>query len=247
VVAGINCACGSCALCKKGLERHCSHRSVVGIQGRDGAFAELLALPRHNLISLPDTISNADAVYAEPLAAVLRVADQVPIGSDTRIAVVGDGRMGLLFAGVGGALGWNLVLVGKHPSKLLKTGIDAAFVSPGEAPQGSFDLAIDCCGSGSGLEEALRLLRPEGKLVLKTTTTQPGSCDFNALVINEISLIGSRCGSLEQAIQFLEGGGFRPSSLTTAQFSLSQGREAFRVAREKGQVKVLLQIDGSGP
>jgi alcohol dehydrogenase len=246
VVGGINCACGTCEICRQGRERHCPNRSVVGISKRSGAFAERISLPRKNLVRLSDKILDEDAVYAEPLAAVLRMAEQAAMGGADRTAILGDGRLGLLAAGAGAALGWKVSLVGKHDGKMNRIqGVDARF-KPGEAGGASFDTVVDCTGSPDGLDEALRLLRPQGKLFMKTTVAAERELDLNRIVIDEITVIGSRCGSMEGAVEFLARGAFKPSVLTSARFPLSKGVEAFEAARDPGQVKVILEVAG-GP
>lgn len=242
VIGNINCGCGECAFCRDGLDRHCPNRTVMGILDRQGCFAEKITLPLNNLVKVPDGISDEEAVYSEPLAAVLRMADQDAVRPGDKVAVLGDGRMGLLCIGVGGVLGWDVTLVGKHPERAAIFGENLAILEPGRAPRASFDAAVDCTGSPSGMVEAMRLLKPQGRLVLKTTLADRGPLDLNRLVINEINLIGSRCGSLDKAVEFLSRGGFSPSVLTSARIPLSRGVEAFETAKSPETVKVLLEI-----
>ncbi|MHC4941821.1 MAG: MDR/zinc-dependent alcohol dehydrogenase-like family protein [Planctomycetota bacterium] len=245
VVGGINCACGKCDSCLQGLERHCPHRSVLGILNKSGAFAERITLPWKNLVPVPDKVLDEDVVYAEPLAAVLRMAEQFPMDPEERIAVLGDGRLGLLAAGAGVELGWKVSLVGKHDEKMNRIpGVESCF-KPGEAAAASFDMAVDCTGSPDGMDEALRLLKPQGKLFLKTTVAGDRPLDLNRLVIDEITMIGSRCGPMDRAVEFLAQGRFKPSVLTSARFPLSKGVEAFEAAGESAQIKVLLDVAGS--
>lgn len=241
VVGGINCPCGACDLCLRGLERHCSSRSVLGILGRDGAFAEHLVLPLNNLAKIPDSLTDEMAVFTEPVAAVLRIPEQTQITNKERVVILGDGRLGLLAAGVGIALGWKVSLVGKHPEKMRIVQGAVTRYAPEEADQGTFDVAIDCTGSPLGIKEACRLLRPEGRLVMKTTIANPGSVDLTPMVINEITLVGSRCGDMKSAVKFLEQGLFDPSVLISARYPLSRGVEAFDEAKKPGSIKVLLE------
>lgn len=242
VVGGINCSCGSCPLCLDGLGRHCPNRSVLGILGRPGAFAETISLPLENLVAVPATVSMDDAVYAEPLAAVLRIAEQTTLAEDDEVAILGDGRLGLLAAGVGLALGWRITVVGKHPERAPLLLGEVPYLAPGQAPSAVFDVAIDCTGSSKGFPEALRLLKPQGKLVLKTTVASRAAVDLNLAVINEVTIIGSRCGSLRDSMAFLTSKRFSPAVLTSQSFPLSRGVEAFKAASDPNKIKVLLEI-----
>jgi len=244
VVGGINCPCGVCERCREGMPFHCPARTVLGILGRQGAFAERIALPAANLVRVPDGVPDEEAVFAEPLAAVLRMEEQNPFAPRDRVAVVGDGRLGLLAAGVGLVKGWRLALVGKHPERLDLLPGRPPFFPPGGAPASSFDIAVDCSGSPGGFAEALRLLKPQGRLVLKTTVALREGADLNRIVIDEIRVIGSRCGPMDQAVAFLAEGRFKPSVLTTARFPLSKGLDAFSAAQNPGQIKVLLDTAG---
>jgi threonine dehydrogenase-like Zn-dependent dehydrogenase len=219
---------------------------VLGILGRAGAFAERTALPLVNLVKVPAGIPDEDAVYAEPLAAVLRIREQVEIVQGARVAILGDGRLGLLAACVGIVLGWDVSLVGRHPDKMREAASRAQRFITGEAQGGSFDIAVDCTGSCDGLQEALRLLKPRGKLVLKTTVAESAPMNLNAVVINEVEIIGSRCGNMYDAVRFLEQTRFRPSILTTATYPLSRGEEAFRAAEAPENIKVLLDAAERG-
>ncbi len=243
VVGGINCACGRCDLCLRGRERHCPHRTVLGIVGQQGAFAEYISLPKKNLVRVPDHISNEDAVYAEPVAAVLRAYDQAQVSPEHRLAILGDGRLGLLAGGIARSFGWNVTLIGKHPNKLDKIDVPHLMYGSQELPERSFDVVMDCTGSEEGLFAAVRLLRPEGKLILKTTIAgQHRRFDFTQMVINEITLIGSRCGSMTDAVDYLGRSSFHPSVLTSARFALSNAEAAFKSAVEPDTIKVLLDV-----
>jgi threonine dehydrogenase-like Zn-dependent dehydrogenase len=211
--------------------------------GRQGAFAERITLPQENLVKVPDNVSSEDAVYAEPLAAALRIQEQTRISSQDRVAVLGDGRLGQLVCGVGSTLNWDLTLVGLDPEKMKKAAhLVASHYLPNDGPAQTYDLVVDCTGSPRGIKEALRLLKPQGRLVLKTTTHESLLFNFSVMVIHEIQVIGSRCGSMEQAVAFLTRGIFKPSVLTSARFPLSQGDRAFEAAMEPGQLKVILEM-----
>lgn len=246
VVGGINCGCGRCDDCLKGKERHCADRTVLGILGRPGAMAEKTCLPERNLVAVPEGVTDEAAVFAEPLAAVLRMGEQTAIERGDRVAVLGDGRLGLLAASVGEALGWDLSLVGKHPGRMERffPGLDRCL--PGEARAASFDVVIDCTGNPAGVAEGLRLLRPMGRLILKTTTAQGGRVNLTPLVVNEIQAIGSRCGDLSSSIRLLSAGKIDPSRFISKRYPLEKGVEAFRAAREGGVLKVLVEMPGYG-
>ncbi|RMF86270.1 MAG: alcohol dehydrogenase, partial [Nitrospinota bacterium] len=193
VVGEINCGCGRCTFCQAGLSRHCPHRSVLGILQRDGAFAEYLTLPIGNLHEVPASIPDQEAVFIEPLAAALEILDQVTITPQDRVLLVGDGKLALLIAQVVHTTGCTLCCVGKHPTKLRllqPLGIETTLLSAYTPRQ--FDLVIEASGAPSGLEVALRSLRPRGTLVLKSTYAGEFRWNPAQLVIDEITLIGSR-------------------------------------------------------
>ena len=242
VVAAINCGCGVCEVCLGGDERHCRNRTVVGIVGRGGVFTERIVLPTKNLIPLPDDLPDEEAVYAEPLAAVLRITDQTEIAPADRVAVLGDGRMGLLTCGVGASLGWNITLMGRHPEKMALAPKGVGRGGPEHAGTGAFDVVVECSGSTEGFQEALGMLKPRGRLVLKTTVAASALVDLNPLVIHEIEVIGSRCGPMGRAVEFLTRPGWRPSVLTSCRYPLCHGDRAFRAAGRKDTVKVLIDV-----
>ncbi|MGN6368346.1 MAG: MDR/zinc-dependent alcohol dehydrogenase-like family protein [Phycisphaerae bacterium] len=209
VVGEINCVCGKCDMCNRGLSSHCFHRSVIGIQGRDGAFADFLRIPTRNLHALPDHLSNDEAVFVEPLAAAFQILRQVPIEKRTRVTVLGDGRLGLLVAQTLARTGCKLTLVGKHESKLslierirtgaannnIRTLLDRELTTARDQ-----DVVIDCTGRAEGFERALQLLRPRGTLVMKTTVAANKPLNLAPIVIDEINVLGSRCGPFPEAI-----------------------------------------------
>ncbi|MFH1998941.1 MAG: zinc-binding dehydrogenase, partial [Planctomycetota bacterium] len=226
---------------RNGQERHCPHRSVLGILNRDGALAEYITLPIRNLVKVPDSIASEEAVYAEPLAAVLQIAEQAALTLSDKVVVLGDGRLGLLAANVFGTSGHDITIMGLSRSKMNRALSVSSCLLPHEAEDHAYDVAIDCTGSPSGFERALSLLKPRGRLILKTTVARRGVVDLNPLVINEITLIGSRCGSLNAAVDFLDKSTFAPSSLTSATFSLSNGLQALEAAMDPANIKVLLE------
>src|SRR5262245_44184585 len=209
VVGEINAGCGRCAECRAGDPRHCLARTVLGIKNRDGAFAEFLSLPSENLIEVPDSISDLEAVFAEPLAAACRILDQVEISGSSRVAVVGDGKLGQLVLQALRQTGCGLTLVGKHDRKLdlaSRSGARAVRLSEREGLSGEFDVVVEASGSPSGIELALALVRPKGILVLKSTHHGITTVNTSLIVVNEIEVVGSRCGRLGASIDLLSKG-----------------------------------------
>jgi threonine dehydrogenase-like Zn-dependent dehydrogenase len=246
VVGEINAGCGACALCRAGDPRHCPARTVLGIHGRDGAFAEYLQLPAANLLPLPDELTDERAVFAEPLAAAVGITERVRIGAGARAAVVGDGKLGLLCAQALKVLtGARVTLVGRHDSKLrIARRRDIETFKAEKMPASftrAFDVTVEASGSPRGFETALRLLRPRGTLVLKSTFH--GTTELNAapVVVDEISIVGSRCGRLAPALELLRRGLVDVDSLVHEEFPLSAGVRAFARAAEPGVLKVLLR------
>ena len=253
-VAGeINAACGSCELCTAGLPRHCPARTVLGIAGRSGAFAEYLTLPEQNLHPLPETVSDEEAVFIEPLAAAFEIVEQVDIGDSSTVCVIGDGRLGLLAAQVLAARVQDLLVLGRHPENLALLGqrgirtmlapaAGSAAAIEAIAAAGRFDIVAECSGSATGLELAMDLVRPRGTIVLKSTIAGARGLDLNRLVIDEITLTGSRCGPFEPAIEALASRQVDVRGMIGARFKLEQGLEAFERAGQPGALKVLLKI-----
>jgi threonine dehydrogenase-like Zn-dependent dehydrogenase len=253
VVGEINAGCGRCAWCQAGDARHCPQRTVLGIKGRDGAFAQFLKLPLENLLVVPDEISNERAVFTEPLAAACGIVERVPQlideGSDMRrVVVIGDGKLGLLCAQALQVLTRaDVTLIGKHKSKLeiaARRGIETRTADEIGAAKNlarAFDCAVEATGNASGFNLALEFLRPRGALVLKSTFQ--GATDINAarIVVDEISVVGSRCGRFAPALELLARGSVDVESLISDEFALADGVRAFRRAGERGALKVLLR------
>ena len=245
VVGGINCVCGKCDMCASGLSNHCRDRTVLGIAGRDGAMAEYLTLPEANLQVVDEKISDEQAVFVEPLAAALQIAKQVRIDSRWKIAVLGDGRLGLLAAQVLANMNKSVMLVGKHPEKLLvadKRGIRVSLADSVVA-KNDFDLVVECTGAGSGLLMASKMVRPRGTIVLKSTYAGKAECDLSQLVVNEVTLIGSRCGTFGEAIEALKNGQVDVSGMISRVFPLEKICEAMEFAGKPEVIKVLLRMD----
>lgn len=244
VVGEINAGCGKCELCRAGDSRHCATRTVLGIVGRDGAHAEFLQLPAVNLIPVPDNIPDEHAAFTEPLAAACGTLERVPITPDDRVAVIGDGKLGLLCAQVVALTGATTLMIGKHDTKLriaARRGIETS--TPKEAAKRTrqFDIVVEASGSAGGFNLALDLLRPQGKLVLKSTFQ--GTTEINAarVVVDEISIVGSRCGRFAPALDLLKRNAIDVDSLISEEYPLAKGVHAMKRARTKGVLKVLLR------
>ncbi|MBX7099874.1 MAG: alcohol dehydrogenase catalytic domain-containing protein [Myxococcaceae bacterium] len=244
VVGEINAGCGTCARCAAGDPRHCPTRTVLGIVGRDGAHAELVRLPARNLFRVPAAVSDRRAVFVEPLAAACGVLERCPLERGMRVAVVGDGKLGLLCALVLQHAGFAPVLFGRHAAKLGIAGgcgVATRVVRGPEAPR-AFDVAVECSGAPGGLELALSLLVPQGRLVLKSTFHGLASFDTARVVVDELQLIGSRCGRFPPALALLEqaGDALPVEQLVSAVLPLAQGVQALERAAAPGVLKVLL-------
>jgi threonine dehydrogenase-like Zn-dependent dehydrogenase len=243
VVAEINFACGRCAFCQRGLARHCPTRTVMGIVGQDGAFAEQVVVPVANLHEVPDEIDDEQAVFTEPLAAAFEILEQIDLSPRSEALVLGDGKLGLLVAQVLALAGANVLLVGKHPAHLelaRARGIGAVELDRWDrAPR---DLVVDATGSAHGFNLALRATRPRGQLVLKSTVAERTPADLAHLVVQEITVVGSRCGPFAPAIAALRRGTVETRAMIHGRFALSDGVAAFARAREPGALKVLLRI-----
>jgi threonine dehydrogenase-like Zn-dependent dehydrogenase len=245
VVGEINCSCGTCVVCRSGRPRHCPTRTVLGIDRRDGAFAEFLRLPEDNLHVVPPGLPPERAVFTEPLAACYRILEQVDVGPSTRVVVLGDGRLGLLAAQVLHTTGAHVTVVGRTESKLtvarsLKLRTDTA-ESAAARFRGLVDVVVDATGSPSGLAAALELVRAEGTIVMKTTVAGAVPLEGGAFVVNEVKLVGSRCGSFEPALAALAAGAIQVDKLISAVYPLAQWSQAFEAAQSAGGLKVLLR------
>ncbi len=246
VVSEINCGCSVCDFCVKGLKNHCLQRRVIGIKGKNGALAEYLTLPVENLFDVPDSVSDEEAVFIEPLAAAFEILEQVHIKPNDRIAVLGDGKLGLLTAMVLQHSVSELCLIGKHPEKLDLAGssqIDTLLLE--NLPRdNSFDLVVEATGNPGGFELAQEILKPRGTLVLKSTATESKELNLSSLVINEITLVGSRCGPFSPAIKALENKAVDVKPLISSIFPADKALEAFKIAAEKNTFKVLVDFKG---
>jgi threonine dehydrogenase-like Zn-dependent dehydrogenase len=243
VVGEINLACGHCPNCMRKLERHCPHRTVLGIVHHPGAFQEFFTLPQRNLHILPDGISTESAVFIEPLAAACEILDQVRIHAGEKIAVLGDGKLGLLISQTLHAHGAKVLQFGRHREKLLiasRAGIETASVNA-PLPDACFDFVVDATGTREGLSSAVKMVKPRGTIILKSTVHGEVAIDTAPVIVNEITLIGSRCGRFEPAMELLRLGTVRVDRLIADRFPLAAAPEAFARAAGKGVLKVLLE------
>ncbi len=245
IVGEINVGCGVCEKCLRGDPRHCPVRTVLGIVGRDGAHAEFLRLPSRNLIEIPNNVSDEQAVFAEPLAAAYGITEQVDVSLDTRVAVIGDGKLGLLCAMSLALRSQNVSLIGKHVSKMAiaqKSDVETIELSGlTTSMHGHFDVVVEASGSESGFATALDLVRPRGKIVLKSTFHGTPAWQASRVVVDEITIVGSRCGRFRPALDLLANGSVNVESLISDEFPLSDGLAAMGHASKTGVIKVLLR------
>ncbi|MGQ9559647.1 MAG: MDR/zinc-dependent alcohol dehydrogenase-like family protein [Candidatus Oleimicrobiaceae bacterium] len=243
VVAEINIACGKCRFCSKGLARHCLNRTVLGIEGRSGVFAEYVAIPTANLIEVPSTISDLEAVFIEPLAAAVEILEQLHLKPEDRVAIIGDGKLSALIAQVLKLTGCALIVVGKHQTKLNRfsqMGIPTTVRN--NLPKRSYSAVVEASGAPSGFELALQLVEPRGTVVMKSTYTEHPSVDLSRLVVDEITLVGSRCGPFSAAIRLLRQKLVEVEPFVTRTLPFSQALEAFALAQEAEAFKVQLDM-----
>lgn len=244
VVGEINCACGACPICIDGKPEHCPNRTVLGLSGRNGAFAEYLTIPSANLHVVPDTLTLYSAVFVEPLAACFRITEQLHVSPDLGVAVLGDGKLGLLAAQVMRLSGCRLLAVGRHQHKLKildRLGIRTAMESDQDLDE-RFDMVIECTGRPQGFELARSLLDPAGILVQKSTYVENVTVDISKLVVDEIRVVGSRCGPFEPAIRALLRGLINVADLIDRRFPLEMGLQAFEYAVKEESLKVILEM-----
>jgi len=250
VVAGINFGCGHCDICLAGDQRHCGNRTVIGIRGRNGVFADFCPIPVSNLHFVPDSIEDDEAVFTEPLAAALEITRQVEVSERSRVVVLGDGKIGLLCALVLRQFTSNTVLIGRHQQNFhiaSEQGVHTICSqgkSTGATSQietGKFDLVVEATGSPDGINEAVRLARPEGKVLIKTTSFEKSVIDLAYVVVNELSIIGSRCGEIQLTLDFMKKKVIDLHPLIEAVYPIQSFDKAFEHALRKGSRKILIR------
>ena len=240
VVGEINTSCGECDHCRRGLVTHCQQRRVLGILNWDGAFAEYMLSPTSLLHPVPENVPDEVAVFAEPVAAAYAALRDLPPDAGERVIVFGDGRLGQVIAAAFVAEGYDPLLVGRHAAKLeiaKRQGIRTASAMPAGV---EFDVAVDATGRAEALSSILDCLRPRGTLILKTTSAHPGTLDLSRIVVNELRVIGSRCGPFPQALAAFSTGRLDPKALISASYPLSEAQRAFAHATQSSALKVLL-------
>lgn len=243
VVGEINCVCHQCRFCDMEIPHHCISRTVVGIYNRPGVFAEYVSLPEENLHIVPDTVPNNVAVFTEPLAAAFRITEQIDITPEDRIIVLGDGKLGQLVSQTLRLYSRHIFCVGRHTAKMKMLSLfDIPTVPAGSDVEGNADIVVDATGKPEGLHQALSLVRPEGTIVLKTTCADPLALESSLAVVNEVRILGSRCGPFRPAIEALAMGTVEPRPMITAAFPLVDAVHAMNCAQEPGAMKVLLHI-----
>ncbi len=247
VVGEINAGCGECVLCTSGDPRHCPARTVLGIVGRDGAHADFLQLPSRNLLEVPDSVTDEQAVFAEPLAAAYGITEQVAVETESKVVIVGDGKLGLLCAMSLALHSQNVTIVGKHRTKIAiaeRSGVMGVLldeVNPSMLNQA--DIVVEASGSESGFAAAIDLVRPRGKIVLKSTFHGSPVWAASRVVVDEINIIGSRCGRMQPALGLLETGAINVDDLIDGEYRLADGVDAMTRAAGNGVLKILLKPD----
>ena len=244
VVGEINCSCWDCETCRRGLPTHCPNRTVIGILGRDGAFADYISVPQKNLHLVPDSLSTDEAVFVEPVAAAFQILRQKLVQKGDRVTVLGDGRLGNLCAQVLAWSGCEVLVVGKHKSKLgvlSDLGIQTTLLGD-VTPQRDQDIVVDCTGSATGLPTALQFVRPWGTVILKTTVAGEQTLALAPIVIDEVRVIGSRCGPFPDAIAALDAGHVSVKPLISDRFPLDNAVAALQHTASQPVLKVLLDV-----
>ena len=243
VVGEINVGCGLCPSCKDNLERHCSNRTVLGILKRNGAFAEFLSLPEKNLHVIPDSISDEQAVFIEPLAAAFEITEQANLNSDWNIAIVGDGRLAFLIANVLKLYCPKIVCFGRYETKLAnlkKLGLETKIGIKSD-DEHKFDLVVEATGNNSGFVDTMKLIKPRGTVILKSTIASKENLDLTSTVVNEITLIGSRCGKFRPAIDALDKKEISVDPLIDSVFTFENFQDAIDYSKKPNTLKVFLK------
>jgi threonine dehydrogenase-like Zn-dependent dehydrogenase len=242
VVGEINADCGQCEQCRNGRRTHCENRTVLGIVNRDGVFAEYLSLPVENLHAVPESVPDVMAVFTEPLAAALEIREQIHVQPTDRVLVIGAGRLGQLVAQTLALTGCDLRVVARYDGqrRLLRGRAIDCVEEAGIQPW-RWDIVVEATGSPEGFALARKAIRPRGTLVMKSTYKGEVTLNLSSLVVDEITLVGSRCGPFEPALRLLESRQVDPTALISAEFPLSEGMKAFEAAGRPGAMKILVR------
>jgi len=242
VVGEINCGCGKCPYCLGGMKTHCPARTTLGIGGRDGAFAEYVTLPVENLLEVPANVTDEEAVFTEPLAAAFEITEQVHVKPTDKVLVMGDGKLGLLSAFVLSLTRADVTLAGKHEDKLKMAEdkrIETVFIG-NLGKDRVYDIVVEATGTAGGIKQAMELVKPGGTIVLKSTVAESKEISLNPIVVDEIKVIGSRCGPFEPALRALSSGLIDVKPLITAIYPIEKAMEAFERAADRNSLKVIL-------
>lgn len=244
VVGEINCGCGACNLCRAGLEKHCDRRTTIGISGRPGCFADYLTLPVANIHEIPETVAYEEAVFTEPLAAAFEIREQCQVQSKDRVLILGDGKLGILCAAVLQLTGAHVTLAGKHTGKLnVASGQGVHAVKLEDLPKEKlFDIVVEATGNADGVKIAMNMTRARGTIILKSAMAHAASCDLTPVVIREITMIGSRCGPFEPALDAIARRTIDVRPLITGIYPLRDSLRAFAEAQESDALKVLIDF-----
>jgi 2-desacetyl-2-hydroxyethyl bacteriochlorophyllide A dehydrogenase len=242
VTAEINCGCGTCEYCKNGMERHCPNRTVIGIKDRDGAFAEYICVPAKNVVTIPDSVPDASAVFIEPLAAALEIKEQVSL-EHKNVLLIGDGKLGILIAHVLSTANCEATAIGNHQEKLGMIGkLGVKTMLSNQFQRKQFDIVVEASGNPDAFSLAVECTKPHGTLVLKSTYARDLTFNPSPFVVNEITVVGSRCGRFSDALQYLEL--YKPdfSWMISKEFSIEDGMEAFEYSKKPWVLKVILKM-----
>ena len=246
VVGEINCACQECSYCHKNLQRHCPNRSTLGIWQKDGCFSEYFTLPKENVIAISDNIDDITATFTEPLAAAYEILEQIHIQPTDKVAILGDGKLGLCISLVFAAMNINYVHIGKHPEKLeisKKLGAKTMLLNEiTDKEKKSFDVVIEATGSTGGFETSASLVKPRGTLVLKSTIVAQEGLNLASIVVDEIKIQGSRCGQFAPVVKLLENKKIDVTPLVSGIYDVDDFENAFKKNSEKGTLKVLVKF-----
>ena len=246
VVGEINCACNDCSWCHQGLQRHCPNRSTLGIWQKDGCFSEYFTLPKENVIEISDNIDDTTATFTEPLAAAYEILEQVHIKPDAKVAILGDGKLGLCISLVFSALNIDYIHIGKHEEKLAiskNLGAKTMLLSEiKEEDKKSFDVVVEATGSTGGFETSASLVKPRGTLVLKSTIVAREGLNLASIVVDEVNIVGSRCGQFRPILRLLEKGKIDVKPLVSAVYGVDEFERAFKENSKRGSLKVLVKF-----